>query len=99
MDAEDHRESTVKTPQLFDLEAVNRNDGCDILSDGQQDNSLLILEKEWLESQKNQLDNSNIAMIIDDNDEEDDLKKFDKKSFIRTQKIEINKEEENETKD
>ena len=38
MDAEDFRESNVKTPQLYDLEAVNRNDiiaeGCDILSDG-----------------------------------------------------------------
>lgn len=35
-------------------------------------------------------------MIIDD--EEDDLKKFDKKSFIRTQKIEINKEDEDDDK-
>lgn len=37
-------------------------------------------------------------MIIDDNDDEDDLKKFDKKSFIRTQKIEINKDEEDDGK-
>lgn len=53
-----------------------------------------MLEKEWLEAQKKeQLENSNMTMLIDENDEEDDLAKIDKRTFIRTQNIEITKAE------
>lgn len=53
-----------------------------------------MLEKEWLEAQKKeQLENSNMIMLIDENDEEDDLAKIDKRTFIRTQNIEITKAE------
>lgn len=95
MDAEDCRDNNGITPRLLDLESVHRNEllSCDALSDGQQDNSLLMLEKEWLESQKNQLENSNITMLIDENEEVDDLKKIDKRTFVKTQKIEGCKED------
>ena len=73
------------------------------MSDGQQDNSLfLLVEKEWMEAQQCsnkpncnlEISHNQIEIIMDDAEEEsDEFHKLDRNAFIRTQKIELHKEE------
>jgi hypothetical protein len=93
---------SVRSAMLEDFEDINKEDNLnilaqgglnDLLSEGQQDTSLLMLEKEWIESQK-QSDGdacciNNMVYIMDEEDngcdqEDGDLPSLIKEKFTRT---------------
>ncbi len=78
---------SMRTPAIEDLEAVTKmqeeedlkiiaQGGNEVLSDGLRDNSLIMLEREWVESQMNkgnelEMSGNNIQVLTDSEDEED----------------------------
>ena len=110
LDNEEFQKS-IKTPVFEDLEKCNDEfniiaaDG-DLLSDGQQDNScLLMLEKEWQEQQRAQncaFDQSKTNIVFFSNDDDTTFEDYElarpgvghqaeQEKFIKTQKIELAK--------
>mmetsp|Transcript_29573 Transcript_29573/g.28777 ORF Transcript_29573/g.28777 Transcript_29573/m.28777 type:complete len:253 (+) Transcript_29573:1976-2734(+) len=103
MDGEDFppiNSTSIKTPALEDLDLkFAEEDNVELLSDELPDGSMLMGEKEWMDSQhKHQFDISlnNIQILMNYDNGEDELNKTNgefmeskkKKQFLKTQKIE-----------